>query len=151
MYGLLVAHRDAAQILGREFRPPDDVRDQRDHQFLALAVDAFPGEQPAQNRDTGEPGNAGNALALLVLGEPSQKLHGAFTHPDIVRNFSLADDGLVKAAQEHGLIVRPLFGERVALCPPLIITEDQIAEMYRRCVEQEVELDRVLTRAGSLR
>ena len=32
----------------------------------------------------------------------------------------------------HGLIVRPLFGDRVALCPPLIITEDQIGEMYRR-------------------
>lgn len=37
-----------------------------------------------------------------------------------------------KAAQERGLIVRPLFGDRVALCPPLIITEEQIAEMYRR-------------------
>jgi len=37
-----------------------------------------------------------------------------------------------KRAQEHGLIVRPLFGDRVALCPPLIITEDQIDEMVRR-------------------
>ncbi|HEX9464046.1 MAG TPA: aspartate aminotransferase family protein [Alphaproteobacteria bacterium] len=37
-----------------------------------------------------------------------------------------------KCAQEHGLIVRPLFGDRVALCPPLIITEDQIDEMFRR-------------------
>jgi 4-aminobutyrate--pyruvate transaminase len=37
-----------------------------------------------------------------------------------------------KCAQEHGLIVRPLLGDRVALCPPLIITEDQIDEMFRR-------------------
>ena len=32
-------------------------------------------------------------------------------------------------AQEHGLIVRPLFGDRVALCPPLVIGEEQIDEM----------------------
>ena len=37
-----------------------------------------------------------------------------------------------RAAQERGLIVRPLFGDRVALCPPLIITEAQIEDMYRR-------------------
>ncbi len=37
-----------------------------------------------------------------------------------------------RAAQEHGLIVRPLFGDRVALCPPLIITEAEIEEMFRR-------------------
>jgi 4-aminobutyrate--pyruvate transaminase len=37
-----------------------------------------------------------------------------------------------RAAQERGLIVRPLFGDRVALCPPLIISEAQIGEMYRR-------------------
>jgi 4-aminobutyrate--pyruvate transaminase len=37
-----------------------------------------------------------------------------------------------KFAQERGLIVRPLFGDRVALCPPLIITEDQVDEMFRR-------------------
>ena len=37
-----------------------------------------------------------------------------------------------RAAQEHGLIVRPLFGDRVALCPPFIITEAQVEEMFRR-------------------
>lgn len=37
-----------------------------------------------------------------------------------------------RRAQEHGLICRPLFGDRVALCPPLIITDDQIGEMFRR-------------------
>lgn len=37
-----------------------------------------------------------------------------------------------RAAQEHGLIVRPLFGDRVALCPPLIISEDEVDEMFRR-------------------
>ncbi|MBV8538259.1 MAG: aspartate aminotransferase family protein, partial [Alphaproteobacteria bacterium] len=31
-----------------------------------------------------------------------------------------------------GLIVRPLTGDRVALCPPLIISEAQVEEMYRR-------------------
>ena len=37
-----------------------------------------------------------------------------------------------KFSHERGLIVRPLFGDRVALCPPLIISEDQIDEMFRR-------------------
>ncbi len=37
-----------------------------------------------------------------------------------------------KCAHAHGLIPRPLFGDRVALCPPLIITENEIDEMFRR-------------------
>jgi 4-aminobutyrate--pyruvate transaminase len=34
-------------------------------------------------------------------------------------------------AQEHGLIVRAM-GDAVALCPPLVITEAEIDEMFRR-------------------
>lgn len=36
----------------------------------------------------------------------------------------------VSHAQEEGLIVRALMGDRIALCPPLIITEDEIDEMF---------------------
>jgi 4-aminobutyrate--pyruvate transaminase len=39
---------------------------------------------------------------------------------------------MAKRAEAHGLICRNLFGDRVALCPPLIITEAQIDEMMRR-------------------
>lgn len=39
---------------------------------------------------------------------------------------------MAKRAHEHGLVCRPLFGDRVALCPPLIISEEQIDEMFRR-------------------
>ncbi len=39
---------------------------------------------------------------------------------------------LAKRALEHGLMVRALFGDRVAVCPPLIISEGQIDEMMRR-------------------
>ncbi|MCX7329795.1 MAG: aminotransferase class III-fold pyridoxal phosphate-dependent enzyme [Hyphomicrobiales bacterium] len=35
-------------------------------------------------------------------------------------------------AQEEGLIVRPLAGDRVAFCPPLIITEAEIDELFDR-------------------
>jgi 4-aminobutyrate---pyruvate transaminase len=35
-------------------------------------------------------------------------------------------------AQAEGLIVRPLAGDRVAFCPPLIITEAEIDEMFDR-------------------
>jgi len=37
-----------------------------------------------------------------------------------------------KRSHEHGLVCRPAFGDRVALCPPLIITESQIDELFRR-------------------
>ena len=37
-----------------------------------------------------------------------------------------------KRAEHHGLICRPLFGDRVALCPPLVIDEAQIDEIMRR-------------------
>ena len=35
-------------------------------------------------------------------------------------------------AEAQGLILRPLLGDRVAFCPPLIITEDEIDEMFDR-------------------
>ena len=35
-------------------------------------------------------------------------------------------------AQEEGLIVRPLAGDRVAFCPPLIISEAEIHELFDR-------------------
>lgn len=38
----------------------------------------------------------------------------------------------VNFAQEEGLIVRPLGGDRIAFCPPLIISEAEITEMFDR-------------------
>ena len=38
----------------------------------------------------------------------------------------------VSFAQAEGLIVRSLYGDRMALCPPLIITEAEIDEMFDR-------------------
>jgi 4-aminobutyrate--pyruvate transaminase len=35
-------------------------------------------------------------------------------------------------AQAEGLIVRSLSGDRIALCPPLIITEEEIGELFDR-------------------
>ena len=43
-------------------------------------------------------------------------------------------------AQEEGLIVRALLGDRVALCPPLVITEAEIGELFDR-------LERALAKA----
>ena len=33
---------------------------------------------------------------------------------------------------EEGLIVRPLLGDRIALCPPLVIDEAEIDELFDR-------------------
>ncbi|MGH6872117.1 MAG: aminotransferase [Rhizomicrobium sp.] len=35
-------------------------------------------------------------------------------------------------AQEEGVIVRPLMGDRIAFCPPLVISEAEIDEMFDR-------------------
>ena len=35
-------------------------------------------------------------------------------------------------AEEEGLIVRPLPGDRFALCPPLVISEAEIGELFDR-------------------
>ena len=35
-------------------------------------------------------------------------------------------------AQDEGLIVRPLLGDRIALCPPLVIGEAEIGELFDR-------------------
>jgi 4-aminobutyrate---pyruvate transaminase len=39
---------------------------------------------------------------------------------------------IANAAQENGLIIRPLGGDIVAFCPPLIITEAEIDEIWSR-------------------
>ncbi|MEI9990872.1 MAG: aminotransferase [Rhizomicrobium sp.] len=51
------------------------------------------------------------------------------------RNFEPAKQAgatLGNFAQDEGLIVRPLLGDRVALCPPLVITEAEIGELFDR-------------------
>ena len=37
-----------------------------------------------------------------------------------------------KAAEENGLIVRPLGGNRVAVCPPLIIEDEHVDELIEK-------------------
>jgi 4-aminobutyrate--pyruvate transaminase len=39
---------------------------------------------------------------------------------------------LGRFAEEEGLIVRPLLGDRIAFCPPLVITEAEIGELFDR-------------------
>jgi len=48
---------------------------------------------------------------------------------------------LGRIAEEEGLIVRPLPGERFAICPPLVISEDEIDELFARLSKA---LDRTL-------
>jgi 4-aminobutyrate--pyruvate transaminase len=51
------------------------------------------------------------------------------------RNFEAAKGVGTKCAQfcqEEGLIVRALLSDRIALCPPLVITEAEIDELFVR-------------------
>jgi 4-aminobutyrate--pyruvate transaminase len=54
---------------------------------------------------------------------------------------------LAARAQEHGLIVRAM-ADTVALCPPLIITAEEIDEMLRRFGKALDDTDAALSRAG---
>lgn len=39
---------------------------------------------------------------------------------------------VARFCEEEGLIVRPLIGDRIALCPPLVITQSEIDELFAR-------------------
>jgi 4-aminobutyrate--pyruvate transaminase len=39
---------------------------------------------------------------------------------------------MAKRAEHHGLICRTLLGHRVALCPPLVISDREVDDMLRR-------------------
>lgn len=47
----------------------------------------------------------------------------------------------VSFAQAEGLIVRALAGDRIAICPPLIISEDEINELFDRLARALDKLD----------
>ena len=50
------------------------------------------------------------------------------------------------AARAHGLIVRPVPGDTVAFCPPLIIEPDEIDEMFDAVGEALNDVQRRLGR-----
>ena len=54
---------------------------------------------------------------------------------------------LAARAQEHGLILRAM-ADTVALCPPLVITAEEIDEMLRRFGKALDDTDAALSRAG---
>jgi 4-aminobutyrate--pyruvate transaminase len=55
---------------------------------------------------------------------------------------------VVNAAQKHGLIVRGLAGDIVAFCPPLIITEEQIGDMFDAMEKALDDVEAHVTKEG---
>ncbi|MBL8701069.1 MAG: aspartate aminotransferase family protein [Alphaproteobacteria bacterium] len=72
----------------------------------------------------GEVQGAGLIAGIQLV--PTKKERAAFDPKQAVAPF------MAKRAEAHGLICRGLFGDRVALCPPLVINEAQVEEMLRR-------------------
>ena len=68
----------------------------------------------------------GEGLIAGIQLVPSKASRGGFDPKEGVAPF------MAKRAEAHGLICRGLFGDRVALCPPLVIDEAQVREMLRR-------------------
>ncbi len=56
---------------------------------------------------------------------------------------------MVKFAEENGLICRAVAGDSVALCPPLIMQEDQLNEMFDR-FEKALNMTEALVTKDSL-
>jgi 4-aminobutyrate--pyruvate transaminase len=56
----------------------------------------------------------------------------------------------VRFAESRGLILRPLTGDRIAFCPPLIITEAEIDEMFDRFDKALGDLTEWLHKEGLL-
>jgi 4-aminobutyrate--pyruvate transaminase len=50
-------------------------------------------------------------------------------------------------AQEHGLICRAM-GDNVALCPPLVISESEIGDMFKRFTLALDDVTKALGRQG---
>ena len=48
------------------------------------------------------------------------------------RSSPLAAKAATNFAEDNGLIVRPLPVDRLALCPPLVISEEEINELFDR-------------------
>jgi 4-aminobutyrate--pyruvate transaminase len=44
----------------------------------------------------------------------------------------LAGPTICRFIEEEGVIARPMLGDRIALCPPLVISEAEIDEMFDR-------------------
>ena len=55
---------------------------------------------------------------------------------------------VVAAAQRHGLILRALAGDIVAFCPPLIITTEQVNEMFGAVEKALDEVEAHVTKEG---
>lgn len=53
---------------------------------------------------------------------------------------------VVTAAQRHGLIVRPLAGDIVAFCPPLIIESGQVHDMFDRLERALNDVEAMVTK-----
>ena len=76
-------------------------------------------------------------LRWATFGAPSQI--NAQPHLDSDGDLVGAHNGNVvnnvelrRQFMDEGLIVRSLSGDRIALCPPLIITEEEIGELFDR-------------------
>ena len=54
----------------------------------------------------------------------------------------------VEAAEKHGLISRAVAGDCVALCPPLIISEDELGETFDRLEKALDDMEAVVEREG---
>ena len=76
----------------------------------------------------------GEAAVAEVARIAALGLRGVKFHPSL-QAFAPDDPAywpVFAACQEHGLIVRALAGDTVAFCPPLIVNESEIDEIWKR-------------------
>ena len=86
-------------------------------------------------REEGEIDDLVRAFKLVTARMPIDVHRHAFPGKASKRNFEASK--LVGArcgqfCQDEGVIVRPLISDRIALCPPLVISEAEIGELFDR-------------------
>ena len=78
----------------------------------------------------GEHALVGEAVSVGLLGALELSANKAKKTPfDPAKQVGAA---LARLSEEEGLIVRPMIGDRLALCPPLVIDESEISELFDR-------------------
>ena len=91
----LGADPDRQQVGGGDVGAPDDVRREREHDVGALHLVRLAAEQPAEDRDVGEPRDAGVALDLVGADQAGEEVGLAVLEPDGGLDVAGADDRLL--------------------------------------------------------
>src|SRR5215472_4852573 len=78
--------------------PADDMRNNREHDFIFRMILLRLAKEVLEDRNLCESGNAGQLPGLLVFHDPAQQVGLTISQANLVLDLALSDDGLADAA-----------------------------------------------------